>query len=244
VTPGRLARYVRASKLSAAGVALLLVALRVTYEFGVNAQNTPVWLAVVLLLAPIVVLSGAFIAFGIVFRPVHQPPPSALKIRGDAFVVPGSPVLLGRLSMGWALVGTVLLESDPALPLSVRLVINGAAGVLIAGAAIPLLRGPRILVSPAGLAIRAGGRRQVAWDELVRVPATPLPLTVRSPKLALSIRRPGHLEPGWLLVPLEMLAVEPVFLGSVVEHYVEHPDRRPAIGTPEEYARLTGTAVA
>lgn len=243
MTPGRLDRYVLASKVTAAAVALLLVALRVTYEFGVDPQNTPVWLAVTLLLAPIVILSSAFILFGIVFRPVHQPPPSALRVRGDAFVVPGSPVLLGRLSMGWALLGTILLESDPSLPLNFRIANNAFAAFFIATAAIPLLRGPRILVSPAGLAIRAGGKRKVGWDDLVMMPMTPLPLTVRSPKLALCIRRPGHPEPGWLLIPLEMLAVEPVFLGSVVEHYVENPDRRPAIGTPEEYTRLTGTPV-
>ncbi|GAA0723556.1 hypothetical protein Drose_09800 [Dactylosporangium roseum] len=243
MTPGRLDRYVLTSRVTAAAVASVLVALRAAYEFGVTPQRTPVWLTVTLLIAPVVLLSAAFIVFGIVFRPVHQPLPSALRIRGDAFVVPGSPVWLGRLSMGWALLGTLFLESDPSLPLGVRIAVNTGAGLFIAAAAIPLLRGPRIVVSPSGLAIRAGGRREVAWDDLVRVPATPLPLTVRSPKLALSIRRPGHPEPGWLLIPLELLAVEPVFLGSVVEHYVEHPDRRPAIGTREEYARLTGQPV-
>ena len=170
-----------------------------------------------------------------------QPPPAALRVRGDAFVVPGSPVWLGRATMAWALLGTLFLESDPATPLGLRVTLNAVAAVLIALAAIPLLRGPRIVVSPDGLAIRAGGSRQVRGDDLVKVPQRPVPLTVRSPKLALSIRRPGRTEPGWLLVPLEMLAVEPVFLGSVVEHYVEHPDRRPRSGTEAEYARLTGT---
>lgn len=229
-----------ACKATAAAVALLIVALRVLYEFGVTPARTPVWAATALLLAPIVVLSAAFIAFGIVFRPIH-PPPAALRVRGDAFVVPGSPVLLGRLTMGWALLGTVFLEGDASVSPTTRAGINAGAALVIAGAALPLLRGPRIVVSPDGLNIRAGGHRVLGWDDLVRVPAKPLPLTVRGPKLALSIRRPGRAEPGWLLVPLDLLAVEPVFLGSVVEHYVEHPDRRPAIGTAEEYARLTGT---
>ncbi|MEV8512535.1 hypothetical protein [Dactylosporangium sp. NPDC051484] len=242
MTPARFGRYVTASKATAAAVALLIVALRVVYEFGVTPANTPVWAAVALLLAPIVVLSAAFIAFGIVFRPIHHPPPAALRVRGDAFVVPGSPVLMGRLTMGWALFGTVFLESDDTLSATTRLGVNAGAALVIAGAALPLLRGPRIVVSPAGLSIRAGGRRKLGWDDLVQVPMTPLPLTVRSPKLALSIRRPGHDEPGWLLVPLDLLAVEPVFLGSVVEHYVEHPERRAAIGTPQEYARLTGVS--
>jgi hypothetical protein len=188
------------------------------------------------------VLSAAYITFGIVFRPILDPPPAALRIRGGAFVVPGSPLLLARLTMGWALLGTVFLEGDPALTADVRLGINAGAALVIAGAVLPLLRGPRIVVSPAGLNIRAGGRRVLAWDDLVRVPPRPLPMTVRAPKLALSIRRPGRPEPGWLLIPLELLAVEPVFLGSVVEHYVEHPAHRGAIGTPAEYARLTGTA--
>ncbi|MET7392957.1 hypothetical protein ABZS66_05605 [Dactylosporangium sp. NPDC005572] len=238
MTPGQLDRRLLTSKLTAGAVAVVLVALRVTYEFAVTPQNTPIWLAVILLLAPIVVMASAFIAFGIAFRPLTQP--LALRIRENAFVVPGSPVWLGRMAMGWALLGTLFLESDPSLPLGARIGINTAAALIIAAAAIPLLRGPRIVVSPTGLTIRAGGRRQVAWDELVRVPAAPLPLTVRSPKLALSIRRPGHPDPGWLLVPLELLAVEPVFLGTVVEHYVEHPANRPAIGTPEEYTRVTG----
>jgi hypothetical protein len=241
VTPGRLGRYVVASKVTAVSVALLIVALRVLYEFAVTPANVPVWAAVALLLAPVVVLSAAFIVFGIVFRPIHHPPPAALRIRGDAFVVPGSPVLLGRLTMGWALLGTVFLDSDRDLAPNTRLGINVGAGLLIAASVLPLLRGPRIVVTPTGLNIRAGGRRIVDWDDLVRVPANPLPITVRAPKLALSVRRPGRDEPGWLLVPLDLLAVEPVFLGSVVEHYVEHPDFRKAIGTREEYARLTGT---
>lgn len=241
VTPEQLGRYVRGSRVAAAVVAVALVGLRVGYEFGVTEAHTPAWLAVTLLLAPIVLLSGAFVGFGIVLRPVMQPPPSALRVRGDAFVVPGSPVWLGRATMAWALLGTLFLESDPSTPLGLRVTLNAVAALLIGLAAIPLLRGPRIVVSPDGLTIRAGGSRRVRWDDLVQVPQRPLPLTVRSPKLALSIRRPGRLEPGWLLVPLEMLAVEPVFLGSVVEHYVEHPDRRAAIGTEAEYARLTGT---
>lgn len=238
MTPRLLHRYVVASKATAVAVALLIVALRVVYEFAVTPGRTPLWLAAGLLFAPIVLLSGAFIAFGIVFRPALQP--SALRIRRGAFVVPGSPVLLGRMTMGWALLGTIFLESDRSLSPGVRLGINAGAALVIATAVLPLVRGPRIVVSPAGLSIRSGGRRKLGWDELVRVPAQPLPLTVRTPKLALSIRRPGRADPGWLLVPLQLLAVEPVFLGSVVEHYVEHPDRRPAIGTPEEYARLTG----
>ncbi|WP_432987567.1 hypothetical protein [Dactylosporangium sp. CA-233914] len=242
MTPGRFGRYVVGCKATAVGVALLIVALRVAYEFGVTPADTPAWAAAALLFAPVVVLSAAFIAVGIVFRPIQHPPPVALRVRGDAFVVPGSPILMGRLTMGWALLGTVFLESDPALPASTRTAINGGAALVIAGAVLPLLRGPRIVVSPAGLNIRAGGRRVLAWDDLVMVPGNPLPLTVRAPKLALSVRRPGRPEPGWLLVPLDLLAVEPVFLGSVVEHYVEHPDRRAAIGTAEEYARLTGTA--
>ncbi|WP_432836909.1 hypothetical protein [Dactylosporangium sp. CA-092794] len=242
MTPGRLGRYVTACRATAAAVALLIVVLRVLYEFAVAPSNTPVWLAVMLLFAPIVVLSAAFLAFGIVFRPLQNPPPAALRVRGDAFVVPGSPILLGRLTMGWALLGTVFLESDPALSTTTRAGINTGAALVIAGAALPLFRGPRIVVTPAGLNIRAGGRRTLTWDDLIRVPATPLPLTVRAPKLALSIRRPGRSDPGWLLIPLELLAIEPVFLGSIVEHYVEHPDHRDAIGTPAEYARLTGTA--
>ncbi|GGM13315.1 hypothetical protein ACFFX1_32265 [Dactylosporangium sucinum] len=238
MTPGQLDRHLLTSKLTAAAIALVLVALRVTYEFAVTPQNTPLWLAIALLLAPIVILAAAFIAFGIAFRSVAHP--LALRIRENAFVAPGSPVWQGRMAMGWALLGTLFLESDPALPLGVRIAINAVAALIIAAAAVPLLRGPRIIVSPSGLTIRAGGRRKVTWDELVRVPAAPLPLTVRSPKLALSIRRPGHPDPGWLLIPLELLAVEPVFLGTVVEHYVEHPANRPAIGTPEEYTRVTG----
>ncbi|MET7423898.1 hypothetical protein [Dactylosporangium sp. NPDC005555] len=240
MTPEQLGRYVRGSRIAAAAVAVALVGLRVGYEFGVDEADTPVWLAVTLLLAPVVLLSGAFVGFGIALRPVMQPPPSALRVRGDAFVVPGSPVWLGRATMAWALLGTLFLDSDPATPPGLKITLNAVAVLLIGLAAVPLLRGPRIVVSPEGLTIRAGGRRRVRWDDLVRVPQRPLPLTVRSPKLALSIRRPGRHEPGWLLVPLEMLAVEPVFLGSVVEHYVEHPDRRAAIGTEAEYARLTG----
>ncbi|MGI5244279.1 hypothetical protein [Dactylosporangium sp. CA-139066] len=241
MTPARFDRYVLASKATAAGVALLLVALRVLDEFGVT-PSTPVVLAVAARLAPIFVLSAAFLVFGVVFRPIHRPPPAALRIRGGAFVAPGSPVLMGRMAMGWALLGTVFLDSDPSLSPTTRAGVNAGAALVIAGAAWPLLRGPRLAMTPAGLTIRAGGRRVLRWDDLVRVPAEPLPLTVRGPKLALSIRRPGRADPGWLLVPLDLLAVEPVFLGTVVEHYVENPERRPAIGTPEEYTRLTGVA--
>ncbi|MFI5908849.1 hypothetical protein [Dactylosporangium sp. NPDC051541] len=242
MTPRRFGRYVMGCKAAAVGVAALIVVLRVLYEFGVSTATTPIWAAAALLFAPIVVLSAAFIAFGIVFRPIMHPPPAALRVRGDAFVVPGSPILMGRLTMGWALLGTIFLESDPALAPGTRLAINLGAALVIAGAILPLLRGPRIVVSPAGLNIRAGGRRVLAWDDLVRVPANPLPMTVRTPKLALSIRRPDRPDPGWLLIPLDLLAVEPVFLGTVVEHYVEHPDHRRDIGTPAEYTRLTGMA--
>jgi hypothetical protein len=53
-----------------------------------------------------------------------------------------------------------------------------------------LLRGPCIVVTPAGLNIRTGGRHILDRGRPRPRPDESLPLTVRGPELALSARRP------------------------------------------------------
>jgi hypothetical protein len=44
--------------------------------------------------------------------------------------------------------------------------------------------------------------------------------------------------PAAATIPLDELDVDPAFLTTVVQYYVEHPDQRADIGTPEGYQRL------
>jgi hypothetical protein len=39
-------------------------------------------------------------------------------------------------------------------------------------------------------------------------------------------------------IPLDELDVDPAFLATVVRYYIEHPEQRPDIGTPEGYERV------
>jgi hypothetical protein len=103
-----------------------------------------------------------------------------------------------------------------------------------------------------GLALRPGGlviypdrlterawrpKLSIVWSALAPG-GPPLPLAGTS-TLAVPVRQPAPPESlASATIPLDELDVDPAFLATVVRHYVEHPEQRANIGTPEGYERL------
>ncbi|MET7422975.1 hypothetical protein [Dactylosporangium sp. NPDC005555] len=123
------------------------------------------------------------------------------------------------------------LPSDPVLlALFVGLVVV-SAGLALACVWLP---GPLVRLTAAGITVRGTVRRRdIGWDDLV--PGGPHPPLGRSMRL---LYRAGGEQPKRCDVPTQRLAVDPVFLATVVRHYAERSEHRTAIGTLGELERL------
>lgn len=120
---------------------------------------------------------------------------------------------------------------------------SSTAIVAVTGAAVAFLlfgNRPRLVLEPAGLTVQYMVlRRKVWWSELL--PGGPPPPASQgfSAKIKLLLRPPDpHTAPARVNVPVGQLAVSPEFLAATIRHYAEQPERRPAIGTGDELARL------
>ncbi|MEV0136464.1 hypothetical protein AB0H83_49580 [Dactylosporangium sp. NPDC050688] len=99
---------------------------------------------------------------------------------------------------------------------------------------VKMLRSGPLVLTAEGIAID-GGRSFVPWDALDTT-SEPGAWAVGSPELVQG-RRVREFRPGED-VPLE---VSLYFLTRVIDLYARQPERRAAIGTPEELERLRGT---
>ncbi|GAA4247168.1 hypothetical protein [Dactylosporangium darangshiense] len=105
-----------------------------------------------------------------------------------------------------------------------------AVGLLL----IRMVRSGPLLITPDGVAID-GGRTFVPWTALEAGPDRPQWTLVHPEQVR---GRPiKRFQPGQI-VPLD---VSLWFLFRSIHAYLDHPERRAAIGTPEELERLRGT---
>ncbi|MER7168040.1 PH domain-containing protein [Micromonospora sp. NPDC000207] len=105
---------------------------------------------------------------------------------------------------------------------------------------------PRVDLTPTGVEARdLLGSRVIPWAALA--PGGPLPPSGRSVSLVVS--RPDLVvQRGLMISPRrrprvngDTLAVRVGFLADVLRYYVDHPDERAGIGTPQGYLRLRRT---
>ena len=147
-------------------------------------------------------------------------------------------------------------ESDPALVYT-GYVIAGvmsllAAAVVAAAVAITRMawQGFAVELSPAGVRSRAGWQRRfIPWPALA--PGGPLRPPGRAKRLHLVVQRPELVEQrGWGVMsgprnyPVLWLDSHGWFLADAIRTYVEHPERRAAIGTSVERDRLVAELTA
>lgn len=115
-----------------------------------------------------------------------------------------------------------------------------AASICAALAVVVLcLRLRSVILEPDGLVIRRLRRhRRIRWEELA--PGGPPPPAKPGGRITFRLRypQPGVVPPDREDVMTSYLDVDPGFLAAVVRHYVDQPDHRHAIGTPDELTRL------
>jgi hypothetical protein len=105
---------------------------------------------------------------------------------------------------------------------------------------VAALRGrPYVELTPRAVVLRgAFGRCTVPWEALQSGPpylgARTLPLAVARPDLVVS----RGLARGPARVTLANAGISRWLLAGAIRYYVDHPDRRAAIGTPAEHDRL------
>ncbi|GAA3452144.1 hypothetical protein [Dactylosporangium matsuzakiense] len=205
----------------------------------------PAWTGVLLSFGTgLIVMVGVPTAFAVLVRRWLRPPATFTRAGdGAAFVVPGSPVGPGFQAILLMLVASyavpfekvpgtdrIGLPGDPALPWLLAL---PALPILVA-LAIVWLPGTGLRLTPAGITVRRPLRTwEIGWDELL--PGGPHP--ARRWSMRLLYRGPGA-RPRSCRVPMSGLAVDAVFLATVVRHYAERAEHRAGIGTEAELERL------
>jgi hypothetical protein len=243
-----------ALRISTLGLGVLAFALRILHTFwwqplSWRIHNVGMWLGFLvagLLVAALI----PFALYVVLFVRAAAHPPATFDVRNSAFVAPPSPANGGAQSiMFMFLAGGLLptervpggdsmrLFSDPFLLPVAALVLAAFLGVAVAFAYLPR---PRVRLDPDGLTIDRLLRRRVVlrWTDLA--PGGPLP-PVPGRKRALKLFRTSAPVAGWTPgeeLPAGWLYIDAAFLASAIRHYVEHPESRAAIGTPEELARL------
>ncbi|ADU08398.1 hypothetical protein ML5_2880 [Micromonospora sp. L5] len=147
---------------------------------------------------------------------------------------------LGLLGQTSTTVGAYLRSTEAGIATKFDVVVALLWLVLIALLVAAAWRGHSVRLSPDGVRMLGLlGSRTIPWEAGPRFealsndmrPPMRLPLTIANPAL---MRRRGLV--GRPAIPVD--GVQPRFLASVINHYVAHPDRRAAIGTPDEYRRL------
>jgi hypothetical protein len=218
------------------------------------------WLQTVLRLVPMLLALAALSAFAVSSRGFvrSSEPPRFVVREGVAFVVPASRAfayfVVGEVLMLGLLAGMAIFQwSNPAGGNAGFAVIDYAftgglsvlavaLGGLVAPMVVIALGGrPRVELTSRAMVLREPmGSRTIPWDALR--PGLPawvggwqtLTLTVDRPELVV---RSGL---TWrsAQVPMAYLRVSPSFLADAIRYYVDHPDRRDAVGLRAEHERL------
>jgi hypothetical protein len=167
-----------------------------------------------LILAPLPVF---WLAQGLLAAPEHSPP--AFRVRRGRFVAPAAPKLRAQLTaLALATWGFVPLAAASARRVAPELPLEWAAGCL----------------GVLTLAVTVAAAR--SWHRTVVL--TPAGLTVRTILDTPVVVPWDRAFPGYAADRPDLRAVEPGFLARAIEHYHDHPEYRPAIGTAPEHARL------
>lgn len=174
-----------------------------------------------------------------------------VRVGTPSFAVPATRkygfVVLGWLALVTMMAGHVVdLWAHPGeQPGYIVLRLLGTASTLlwvVLGVPVvrPVLGGrPTVELTPSGVVVRDPLRRRTFPWEALR-PGTPVrgygsvELVVDRPEL---VRRQRFLW-RWRRISLTYADVHPWFFADAVRFYVDHPARRPYIGTPEEFTRL------
>ncbi|MET7422969.1 hypothetical protein [Dactylosporangium sp. NPDC005555] len=204
----------------------------------------PVWLSLAAALLALGLFAAApFLLFRWLTRGL-RPRPATFAVTGGAFVAPVSPEHFGLQAIGAALVAGQLLPVErmpdtdrvrlSTLPGFVEIAMTMTVVLMVLGLAILWLSRPEVTLTPAGITLRQLPRsRTVAWDDLLPGgPHTPTGQTMRL------LRRTPAGRPKRLAVLVGRSHIDRAFLSSVIRHYVERPEHRADIGTPEELDRL------
>ena len=146
---------------------------------------------------------------------------------------------------GIAVAGVFITLSDsPVIGLACT-VFMGGVGVF---ALMRLVKGGRgLLLTPTRVAVIVNGRRELTWDEIAMVA---LYGDASARVLGITAVDPGRIERGTLaqlnrafepadiVMPAEQLVGDPEHALQTLTMYLEHADRRAAIGTETELARV------
>ncbi|MCU7727698.1 hypothetical protein ODJ79_28600 [Actinoplanes sp. KI2] len=238
-----IARRPRSFAIGAGAVVVLLAT--------VASGDGPLWPAAVALLAVTFVAAGALALPAV----VAGRRPRFLVARGGAFLTPVDvPPILVVLSVmaalgGWAAVAFYHLDAEPAteprrqIPLALAML-----GLLGTGLGRPESRREGIAVHRDGVTVRRiDGSLTITWQaEPLVAPVDPPPTALErlfqpGDRVALLLRHGdlAQIDGRWPPDSIVPSTVDPAFLAWVVKEYADHPDRRAAIGTPEELRRLT-----
>jgi hypothetical protein len=235
-----IARHPRSFAIGASALILLLTV--------VACGDSPWWPAAAALLA------AAFLATGLSALPavVAGKRPSFLLARDGAFVAPVDvPEMLFIASVMAAFGGGCALAFSH---IGVQPGTQLRWQPLLLTAVVGLSAWPGSVSRRTGIAVRRYGvtfrRREgsltIPWPaEPLVVPADPLPTAWErffqsGDRMALLLRRGdlAQIDGHWPANSIVPSTVDPAYLAWVVKEYADHPDRRAAIGTPEELRRL------
>ncbi|WP_432985277.1 hypothetical protein [Dactylosporangium sp. CA-233914] len=211
---------------SAAGVVLL-------------SGEPEAFLPMLLVLQPLTTL-GIVVGLVQLTRTTRGPSTFRLTVHRGEPAFGADPTFRRQCIFNGLLCAAVLLMALNGLRVSGRIVPTLAWAILIlnGGAMLMLLhrmiRSGPLLITATGVALD-GGRTFVPWAALEPGPESPQ-WTLAHPELVRG-RSLKRFQPGQT-VPLD---VSLWFLFRSIHVYLEQPDRRPAIGTPQELARLRGS---
>ncbi|HYN97313.1 MAG TPA: hypothetical protein VES42_26025 [Pilimelia sp.] len=247
-TAAALRRRLLEFRLNALALGVAAFGLRIVVELWLSpfAWRLPAAYGVAfLLVATMIAAAGPLALFAAHVRRHRRLPRTFLLATGTggpAFAVPTSPWLAAAVVAYLVLAAGMVPLDRTATGLALAADAGGTAVLLVlplAGlAAWALRRGPRVLLTPAGLLVRplSPGRpaETVTWDDLAAA-HVPVPGR-RCRELVLRTGRPATPP---LHVPLTWLWVSPVFLAAAIRHYAQDAAHRAGIGTPAELHRLT-----
>ncbi|MFG2044542.1 hypothetical protein [Dactylosporangium sp. NPDC048998] len=222
---------------------------------GVLAPAVPVLVGSVRLVAVLVVLVGAWLLALVRAGLGHRRFPAAFTVDDEtAFQAPPA-VQFSYFAAGWPLcIGAfAVIITDPEMPRPVGasdwasvaflavmavFVLVYATVVIVAG----LTGRPYLRLTPAGVQYaNLAFDRFIPWqalcpDSAVTVSRFTVTVHQERPEL-LRRRRPRSGSPR-LTFSVGYVRIRPQFAAAAIRFYLQHPEERPAIGTPDGYARL------
>ncbi|MBQ0895868.1 PH domain-containing protein [Micromonospora sp. U56] len=244
----------RTARLLALPFALAAVLLRIGVEFWLKPLTWRIDSTAVALLAWAAGIAGSIVvpAVGhlLLTREARRRPATfRIDSAGRRFTAPAAPAWAGPWSamVSWLAAGLLITERVPGED-RVRFFESGDAlvwnvlavvAVLVVVLLVLLDDRPRLTLDEAGITVRGLVRgRTVRWDRLLPG-GPPAPAGKAFATLVLSEQpsTPAG-RPVSRSLAVGTAYVDAVFLAGSVRHYVEHPERRSAIGTAPELDRL------